>query len=35
MTWRRIRPWVQDAFAALCWLACFAGAALLLVGLGA
>jgi hypothetical protein len=35
MTWHRIRPWVEDVFAAACWLALFAGGTLLLVGLGA
>jgi hypothetical protein len=35
MTWRSILPWLQDIFAAACWLAGFAGVALILVGLGA
>jgi hypothetical protein len=35
MTWRRIRPWLEDVLAAACWLACFTGLALLLVGVGA
>jgi hypothetical protein len=34
MTWRRIRPWVEDTLAAACWIAGFAGFALLLAGMG-
>jgi hypothetical protein len=32
--WRAILPWLQDAFAAVCWLCGFAGVALILVGVG-
>jgi hypothetical protein len=35
MTWQRIRPWLEDAFAAACWLCGFAGFTLALVALGA
>lgn len=35
MSWHRIRPWLEDGFAALCCVAGFAGVTLLLVGLGA
>jgi hypothetical protein len=34
MTWRRIRPWAEDIFAALCWLGAMAGMTVLAVGVG-
>lgn len=33
--WQRALPWVQDIFAAACWLALFVGGTLMLVGVGA
>ncbi len=32
---KRLRPWIEDLFAAACWLAVFAGFAVLAVGVSA
>lgn len=34
-TWQRLRPWVEDLFAAACWVSLFVGGTLFLVGVGA
>jgi hypothetical protein len=32
--WQRIRPWVEDLFAAACWLAMMLGGSLWLIAVG-